>query len=260
MAPRMKKTFRKTLNTERKKAKAKVERFRKNSHKEHEVKPDYDNLIRYYLSKLGKMFASPVHPTVGMRVNSGEKMRRQSTGVKLRRPSNYSMNNDIKEEVYNVVNAAIEYGFKNNVIERKGNCFILKNRHNPKLANRQQTPGPSAFDDSLYTRCQCSRCEIANAANNFTSSEISRSISTNNWNCLQSNNDESLCTHPSHLRESRTIAALTTNVPNPIPLDESPRTRSRTNTGPSPLKGQVKNKCNCKRCNALEQKRKPFVK
>ncbi|KAG5884682.1 hypothetical protein JTB14_000379 [Gonioctena quinquepunctata] len=261
MTPRMKKPFRRTLKTERKKAKAKLERFRKNGHphEEHKVKPD-DDLILYYLSKLRKLFASPDYLTDGMRVNSGEKMRRQSTGVKMRRPFNYSMNNDIKEEACNVVNDAIEYGFKNNVIERRGNCFILKNRQNPKLANRQQTPGPTAFDDSLYTRCQCSQCKIVKAADTFTNSEMARTISKNNFNCLQSNNVEPLNTYPSHLRESRTIATLTTNSPNPNPLNKSPRSRSRTNIGPSPLEGQVKKKCNCKKCNALEQKRKPYVK
>lgn len=122
-----------------------------------DVKPpeSYENLLLFYLTKLKNLFSNP-HPAPTARQNSAVRMgklhhnhhpRRDSRATSLVHPCRYTSSNppkpreDVQSEVYKVVSAALEYGFANNVLEKKGDCFILKNRrHN--LATRQPTPGP----------------------------------------------------------------------------------------------------------------------
>lgn len=134
-----------------------------------DVKPpeNYENLLLFYLTKLKNLFSNP-HPARTARENSAVRMRKlhqdhcprsASRGNSLVHPCRYTSSNPpkprehVQSEVYNVVLAALEYGFANNVLEKKGDCFILKNRrHN--LATRQPTPGPRYCEKC----CNVHRC------------------------------------------------------------------------------------------------------
>ncbi|XP_060520259.1 uncharacterized protein LOC132698286 [Cylas formicarius] len=57
---------------------------------------------------------------------------------------------DIQEKVYNVVSAAIEYGFANDILERNGDWFVFKNRALSRAASRPPTPIPRPRYCSLH--------------------------------------------------------------------------------------------------------------
>ncbi|CAH2017167.1 unnamed protein product [Acanthoscelides obtectus] len=98
---------------------------------------NYESLILYYLAKLRRLFGSADHPTPGNRENSAVKMRNENSGNVGRQDGPHSINpnrytarrssprprdnltEEMKEQAFSIVNAAIEYGYANNVIGRR---------------------------------------------------------------------------------------------------------------------------------------------
>lgn len=124
----------------------------------------YENLVLFYLNKLRYLF-SKAHPQPTARENSAlkmDKMQRNDPSSKshklnMMHPCKYTSSNpprpreeDMNSKIYKMVSAAIEYGYANDVLERKGGCFYFKNKR-PSLASRAPTPGPQS------TR-YCSKC------------------------------------------------------------------------------------------------------
>ncbi|KAF7269313.1 hypothetical protein GWI33_017636 [Rhynchophorus ferrugineus] len=111
---------------------------------------NYDNLLLFYLTKLKRLFSSQV--SQNCRENSVDSTSRTRSQRVCHRPRTPipppSLNaDDIQSKVYKVVSAAIEYGFANNVLERKGDCFVLKNQ-SPYAYIKQPMP----------CRRYCDRC------------------------------------------------------------------------------------------------------
>lgn len=180
MAPRT----RNSTKTKRvKKGRKKRVRFHKSdgsSKSQATIKPpeNYENLILHYLTKLKRLFGST--DDVENNRSSKERQGRQNrsknyvelnstrpTARKLTsKPKLYEelrsdeneMERTIKDKAFNIVNSVIEYGFANNILEKKGNYFILKNRKNIKLAARQPTPGPNISNKSFHSTCKCHKC------------------------------------------------------------------------------------------------------
>nr|CAI5864727.1 unnamed protein product [Callosobruchus analis] len=60
-----------------------------------------------------------------------------------------NLSDELKEQALNIVNAAIEYGYANNVVGRSGNCFYLKGTKSCKGLS---------FNPALGNRCCCRQC------------------------------------------------------------------------------------------------------
>lgn len=136
-----------------------------------DIKPpeNYENLILHYLTKLKRLFGSTddVEATRKSKERQGRQHKSKNyVDLNTTRPSprktskqklyevlktdENQMERMIKDKAFNIVNSAIEYGFANKILEKKGNYFILKNRKNLKLAARQPTPGPNISNKSFH--------------------------------------------------------------------------------------------------------------
>lgn len=126
----------------------------------------YEKLLLFYLNKLKGLFSNTNHPQPGIRENSAiklDKLHREhylrcSEQRTLGPPSKYTSSNpprpresptNLQSEVYRVVTAAIDYGFANNVLEKRGDCFTFKT---------QIVPGQRYCD-----RCQLKPVEPLNS-------------------------------------------------------------------------------------------------
>lgn len=238
---------------------------------------NYENLILYYLTKLKRLFSAPDHPHPRSNENSADKMRReQSTEERSSKtkskieidPNKYTarrstpkprggkdVEQDINDKVYNVVNAAIEYGFANDVLERKGDCFIFKNKRTSKIANRHPTPGPSCVKRSYCSQCNCSKCKDVNR--NSDTPEPCKHIRPFSEHGIhrQTYYDRrpNTSANISRLQGSKTQSlsrAMTKNGRG------TSRSKSCIITTHGNLKDRLRKVCNCRRCRLLEQRRK----
>lgn len=233
---------------------------------------NYENLILYYLTKLKRLFATPDHPHPGSKENSADKMRREllagnrcsETKSKIEiDPNKYTarrstpkprdvkdIEQDIRDKVYNVVNAAIEYGFANNVLERKGDCFVFKNKRSSKIANRHPTPGPSFAKRSYCSQCNCTQCKNGNR-NNEPCQHVrpfsERGVYRKTHIVRRPNTSANI----SRLPESKTQSM---NKGHLNRKNRPSRSKSCIITR-SNLKDRLRKVCNCRRCRLLEQKK-----
>lgn len=147
---------------------------------------NYENLIRYYFTKLKRLFGSADEVNQSLseidtsrmlktcvrnqcgsiqnlsRMSSSTSARLTNSKPKLSDSMDISNNRDLemlmREKAFNIVSSALEYGFANDILEKRGDYFILKNRRNLKMAIREPTPGPSVFNKALNSVCKCVNC------------------------------------------------------------------------------------------------------
>ncbi|KAJ3666484.1 hypothetical protein Zmor_001925 [Zophobas morio] len=112
----------------------------------------YANIVLHYLSKLKGLFQSPRiynkdlanYFTRGSFDNISKPILKKDP----RRVNSYSESeSESKQKAYDIVTAAIQYGCANNIIEKVGNYFLVKNKSEQKVSTRRPTPGPD------YIRC-----------------------------------------------------------------------------------------------------------
>ncbi|EEZ98878.1 hypothetical protein TcasGA2_TC004492 [Tribolium castaneum] len=110
----------------------------------------YANIVLYYLSKLKGLFHSPVnHEKTSYYARDAYDSSKPILRKDSRKMGYGDSDIDAKEKACEIVNAAIQYGCANNIIEKVGNYFLLKKSEQPKqrMAVRRPTPGPD------YVRC-----------------------------------------------------------------------------------------------------------
>ncbi|VEN45507.1 unnamed protein product [Callosobruchus maculatus] len=212
------------------------------------VKPpeNYESLILYYLAKLRRLFSSADHPTPGNRENSAAKMRKENNGNTGRQeepqsinPNRYTarhssprprdnLSAELKEQALNIVNAAIEYGYANNVVGRNGNCFYLKGTKSCKGLSLNPVP---------ESRCGCRQCFSRMSTNHV---EVLKAPATQNPN-------------GDFVRVTRAMADGSKRyyLPNKQHFRNMP-TRTSSCINPVATKsGRVNKVCRCSKCCAL---------
>lgn len=280
MAPRT----RNTTKTKRvKKGRKKRVRFHKsdNSGKSQIlIKPpeNYENLILHYLTKLKRLFGSADEVNDNNRLMKDRQSKQnksknyadlnsdQPTTRKLSskqklydilKSDENQMEKVIKDKAFNIVNSAIEYGFANNILEKKGNYFILKNRKNLKLAARQPTPGPNISNKSFHTGCKCHKCRSQ------------KSVGKHDLKAVRSKTSDKLCREHTSKRPlsagNQTYLLRSGKTPQPSQSKHSSlsllsrKSRSRTNS--KSAKDHAKNTdCRCSVCRTLKLKQKLGIK
>lgn len=237
---------------------------------------NYENLILYYLTKLKRLFSAPNHPHPRSNETSAEKMRREQlsekhcSGTKSKiaiDPDKYTarrttpkpredlgaVEDDIKNKVYNVVNAAIEYGFANNVLEKKGDCFVFKNQRTSKIANRQPTPGPKR---SYCSQCNCNKCKNVNRTNTPDPCHNARPLSEHDTHRhLYSDRRPNTSANPSRLHEAK--AHSLSRAMNNIHLSgkgKPSRSKSCIVTRGN-HNNRLRKVCSCRRCRHLRRRK-----
>lgn len=127
------------------------------------IKPpkNYENVILYYLTKLKRLFGSnDQSKTVVGVTNDKGKISNLCPTSKSKCSGNIvtkDLEAALKDKAFTIVNSALEYGFANNVLERRGNYFILKHKKNSRLFNREATPFPS-IPSKRISACKCHIC------------------------------------------------------------------------------------------------------
>ncbi|RZC34719.1 hypothetical protein BDFB_005701, partial [Asbolus verrucosus] len=111
----------------------------------------YANIVIYYLSKLKNLFqSSSDRDKDTSKYLHGDRYDLSSRSI-LKKTCGRSAyaNSDLegKQKAYEIVNAALQYGCANDVIEKVGNYFLVKKESEHNIATRRPTPGPD------YIRC-----------------------------------------------------------------------------------------------------------
>ncbi|CAH1101301.1 unnamed protein product [Psylliodes chrysocephalus] len=143
---------------------SKIVRFTKRDRKPDSPIPGKSNesLILYYLTKLKKLFKSQENKAGRGRssVRIGKPQDGLTTGIAGGLDKSGDIDNrQIQDVMYNVVNEALEYGFRNKILEKRGNCFMLTGTRS--VSRRDPTPGPQGF-----RTCNCRRCSYYASCSN----------------------------------------------------------------------------------------------
>ncbi|ENN81322.1 hypothetical protein D910_01178 [Dendroctonus ponderosae] len=218
----------------------------------------YENLVLFYLNKLRYLFSN-AHPQPTARENSAlkmDKMQRDDASSNSYKPNvmhpcKYTSSNpprpredNMKSKIYKMVSAAIEYGYANDVLEKKGGCFYFKNKR-PGLALRAPTPGPQS------TR-YCSKCcslhgyADSNPQDGFMSRCFEQGPSNQSYNNAWRNMDYS--------RTDRNYRGRISN--SPVPSYAHSEYCYRPPIPDNSKENQIKNVLPCPDCRALERLRK----
>lgn len=249
------------------------------------VKPpeNYENLILYYLTKLKRLFGSTDHAGSTVTEINPNRLGKDSSGKQTKsksnmhyatdtnfirrsssKPKSYEAmeidNDDVKSDMesvirnkaFNIVNSAIEYGFANNVLEKRGNYFIIKKPKNSKIANRQPTPGPNVINKSFNADCKCPKCRSQKSIMKQNIYNVRPKTSQKLCRDFSNNRSESIDKQTYHFRSPK--------APLPSHLKQSstsvmPKRRSRSCTNSKALKDHNRIiDCTCSSCRMLKQK------
>lgn len=246
------------------------------------VKPpeNYENLILHYLTKLKRLFGSTDHSNSRVSEADTNRSTNQRLGNKSRINNNMDLTSNrcstrqliakskpydameiddngdmeivLRNKAFNIVNSAIEYGFANNVLEKRGNYFIMKNTRNSKLANRQPTPGPNVPNKSLFSKCKCHKCRSQ------------KSVVRRDAEVVRPKTTEKLCQQYSNSRP-QTTDNQRYRLRSPKTPQLSPQRQSRSNllakptsksfTNSKALEDHLRNNdCKCSRSRILKMK------
>lgn len=222
-----------------------------------------ENVILHYLTKLRKLFNNrltpglqPIAPAKVPKNNSPNDENKTSDSHKPKSAPTKpwelmdvdspgeETDPQFKEKVFNMVIAALEYGLAHDLLEKKGNCFVLKSKRNAKIANRRPTPGPNITNAS-YIRCNCS-CSNCKLRRDKSPSNQFRSVD-HDMNSRQYMNRPSRSSDRRCIKETHSYHPVTTKqVPSNIHRQSS-RCRSATRRSSRSRDG-IKKMCNCPQC------------